>query len=214
MSGSRRSANAVISDWKASHTTRKGILYSRLPVLVAVVQHPPHLHGVHGRVPRHVRHEDHQRVDAVRIAAPRVGDHVVHQPVRRRAGTPTRRPCRCAPASPSPSTNRSSGEPGQPSARPPSGVSGLIASGPLGGFAGGGIARGNGALWRKPPGRSIVPRSAHQDRRARESCGSRSSARRARASRGTRRGCRSPTRAPCPSSRSTGSAARSSGRAR
>jgi hypothetical protein len=30
VSGSRRSANAVISDWNASHTTRKGILYSPL----------------------------------------------------------------------------------------------------------------------------------------------------------------------------------------
>ena len=34
-----------------------------------------------------------------------------------------------------------------------------LASGLFGGFATGGTARGNGALWRKPPGRSIVPSS-------------------------------------------------------
>ncbi len=42
---------------------------------------------------------------------------------------------------------------------PSSGVFGRIASGVLGVFAHGGIGRGNGALWRKPPGRSIVPSS-------------------------------------------------------
>ena len=54
-----------------------------VPAGVAVVQHPAHFRRVHGRVPRHVRHEDHQRVDAVRIPAPRVGDHVVHQAMDR-----------------------------------------------------------------------------------------------------------------------------------
>ena len=59
---------------------------------------------------------------------------------------------------PSSSTNRSSGAPGQPSASPASGVFGCTrlrarsASWPAGG-----MARGNGALWRKPPGRSMVP---------------------------------------------------------
>ena len=60
---------------------------------------------------------------------------------------------------PSSLTKRSSGSAGQPSARPSSGWFGLTASGVLGVFAQGGIGRGNGALWRKPPGRSIVPSS-------------------------------------------------------
>ena len=38
---------------------------------------------VHRRVPRHVGHEQEQRVDRVRIAAPGVGDDVVHQAMRR-----------------------------------------------------------------------------------------------------------------------------------
>ena len=59
---------------------------------------------------------------------------------------------------PSSLTNRSSGSAGQPSGMPSSGVSGCTARGSLGGFAQGGIGRGNGALWRKPPGRSMVPR--------------------------------------------------------
>ena len=60
---------------------------------------------------------------------------------------------------PSSLTNRSSGSAGQPSPRPSSGVFGRMASGVLGVLAQGGIGRGNGALWRKPPGRSIVPSS-------------------------------------------------------
>ena len=81
MSGSTRSAKAVVSDWKASQTTMNGILYS--PFVVLVVEHLAHLGGVHGRVPGHVGHEDHQRVDAVGIAAPGIGDDVVHQAVHR-----------------------------------------------------------------------------------------------------------------------------------
>ena len=60
---------------------------------------------------------------------------------------------------PSLSTNRSSGSAGQPSARPSSGLPGRTPSGPFGVFAQGGIGRGNGALWRNPPGRSMVPRT-------------------------------------------------------
>jgi hypothetical protein len=59
--------------------------------------------------------------------------------------------------SPSASTKRSSGLAGQPSGMPSSGVLGWTASGPCGGLAQGGIGRGKGALWRKPPGRSMVP---------------------------------------------------------
>ncbi len=53
---------------------------------------------------------------------------------------------------------RSAGSAGQPSASPPSGFPGWTAFGLFGGFADGGTIRGNGALCRKPPGRSIVPR--------------------------------------------------------
>ena len=38
--------------------------------------------GVHRRIPRHVRHEQHQRVDRIGIARDRVRDDHVHQPVR------------------------------------------------------------------------------------------------------------------------------------
>ncbi len=62
-----------------------------LAVLAPVVQHPPHLVHVHGRVPRHVRHEDEERVDGIGVAAPRVGDHVVHEPVHRERVLPGKR---------------------------------------------------------------------------------------------------------------------------
>ncbi len=59
-----------------------------LAVFALVVEHFADLGRVHRRVPRHVRHEDQQRVDTVRIAAPSVGDDVVHQPVRRQRMLP------------------------------------------------------------------------------------------------------------------------------
>ncbi len=59
-----------------------------------------------------------------------------------------------APAS---STKRSSGSAGQPRAMPSSTEFGFTASGVLGVLAQGGMGRGKGALWRKPPGRSMVP---------------------------------------------------------
>ena len=62
-----------------------------LALLVAIVQHFPHGERVHGRVPRHVRHEDEKRVDAVRIAAPCVRDDVVHHPVHRKRMLPRER---------------------------------------------------------------------------------------------------------------------------
>ncbi len=60
-------------------------------VFVLVVQHLAHLGGVHRRVPGHVGHEDQQRVDAVGIAAPGVGDGVVHQAVHRQRVLPGKR---------------------------------------------------------------------------------------------------------------------------
>ena len=49
---------------------------------VAVAEHAPRLGRVHRRVPAHVRHEQQQRVDAVRIAGPRVADHALQHAVR------------------------------------------------------------------------------------------------------------------------------------
>ena len=59
---------------------------------------------------------------------------------------------------PSSSTNRSSGSAGQPSGMPFNGVLGCTSSQLVAVFAHGGMGRGNGALWRKPPGRSMVPK--------------------------------------------------------
>ena len=59
-----------------------------LAVLVPVVEHAPHFHRVHGRVPGHVGHEDEQGIDAVGIAAPGIGDDVVHQAVHRQGVLP------------------------------------------------------------------------------------------------------------------------------
>ena len=55
---------------------------------VRVGQHGEGLDGVHRRVPRHVGHVDHQRIDGVRIAGPGVADHRVHQAVGGERGLP------------------------------------------------------------------------------------------------------------------------------
>ena len=60
-------------------------------LFVAVIEHLAHLDGIHRRVPRHVGHEDQQGVDAVRIAAPGIGDHVVHHAVHRQRVFPGKR---------------------------------------------------------------------------------------------------------------------------
>ena len=62
-----------------------------LAVVVLVDEHLAHLDRVHRRVPRHVGHEQQQRVDLVRVAAPRVGDDVVHQAVHRQRVLPRER---------------------------------------------------------------------------------------------------------------------------
>ena len=185
MSGSTRSANAVVSDWNASQTTRNGILYS--PSSPLVVQHPADLRRVHRRVPCHVGHVDHQRVDRIRVAAPRVGDHVVHHPVHgervlprerlvdahRRAVVVDEEILRARPASRA-RVRRAACRAARPAARsaawPTAESSAETASGA-------GIRRA---------GRSC--RAATSGSRARGSSGSRSNARRARASRGRRPG--------------------------
>ena len=62
-----------------------------LAVVGAAVEHLAHRHRVHRRVPRHVGHEDHQRVQAVGIALDRGGDHVVHHSVGRQRMLPGER---------------------------------------------------------------------------------------------------------------------------
>ena len=61
----------------ANHQKRDQVL----TLVVLAVQHLAHRHGVHGRVPGHVGHEDHQRVEAVGVALDRIGDDVVHHAV-------------------------------------------------------------------------------------------------------------------------------------
>ena len=158
MSGRIRSANAVVSDWKASQTTRNGILYSpRSSPLVG--EHLAHLRRVHRRVPRHVGHEQEQRVDRVGVAAPGVGDDVVHQAVRRQ---------RVFPGEALVDAHRlavlvdeeivGAFRPAQRRAVERRVRLDRLAA-PWAGARWAAPRAGTGALWRKPPGRSMVPSS-------------------------------------------------------
>ena len=49
---------------------------------ILVGEHVAHFRSIHAGVPRHVGHEQQQGIDRIRVAAPGIGDHVVHQPVR------------------------------------------------------------------------------------------------------------------------------------
>ena len=51
-------------------------------LLILARQHLPHFCRIHARIPGHVGHEQKQRVDRIRIAVDRIGDHHVHQTVR------------------------------------------------------------------------------------------------------------------------------------
>ena len=57
--------------------------YLVFAVLFLVDEHLADFAGVHARVPCHVGHEQQQGIDLVRITAPGIGDHVVHQAVHR-----------------------------------------------------------------------------------------------------------------------------------
>ena len=161
--------------------------------------------GVHRRVPAHVGHEHEQRVDPVGIAGPGVADDRVHHAVRGQRRVPgerlvdARAACRRhRPAGP-PGRARSRAAPAAACRRP-------CAVLPAAGCAGG---SGFGI------GRLVAEdRRAHRPRRAasaagaaRGRCGSRWSARRCRASRGSPPGGRSSLRARGPSCRSRRSAA-------
>ena len=160
MSGSTRSAKAVISDWNASQTTRNGILYSP-------ASGPSACRSFNIRRTSTVFIVEFHAMLAMKISNVSIG---YGSPRQALVMTLCIIPCTASGYShenalsirtgvPSSLTNRSSGSAGQPSPRPSSGVSGRIASGVLGVLAQGGIGRGNGALCRKPPGRSIVPSS-------------------------------------------------------
>ncbi len=130
-----------------------------LAVGVLAVEHLAHRQRVHGRVPRHVRHEDQERVEPVRIAARRVGDDGVHQPVRRERVLPRERvvdPHRRAVVL----DRELVGAGGKAERRR---VERRVRPDHVGRVEGAKVRRtmwrGYGALWRKPPGASIVPRT-------------------------------------------------------
>ena len=148
------SAKAMVSDWKVSQTTMNGILYSpssflstsisrTRPVFIDEFQAMLAMNSISVSIgygsPRQAL------VIALCIRPCTDSGYSQEKPLSRRTGPP------------SSSTNRSSGEAGKPSGMPSSGAPGCTASGLFGGLAQGGIGRGKGALWRKPPGRSMVP---------------------------------------------------------
>ena len=58
---------------------RNLVLTDLFALSVLVIEHLANFRGVHGGIPRHVRHEYQQGVNAIGITAPSVGDDVVHQ---------------------------------------------------------------------------------------------------------------------------------------
>ena len=69
------------------HHQKRDLVLTRL-FRVFFAQHVLHVFGVHGRVPRHVRHEQHQRIDGIGIMVGGVGNHHVHQAMRRNRDLP------------------------------------------------------------------------------------------------------------------------------
>ncbi len=156
MSGRIRSANAVVSEWKASATTRNGILYcpsSPLSLsilrtsLVFIVEFHAMLAMKMSKVSIGYGSPRQALVMTLCISPCTDSGYSHENALSMRTGLP------------SSFTNRSSGSAGQPSAMPSSGRFGCTARESFGVRAHGGIGRGNGALWRKPPGRSMVPSS-------------------------------------------------------
>ena len=151
-----RSAKAVISDWKASQTAMKGMRYSPLSSLSLSMRRTSSTFMVefHAMLAMKMRSvsigygSPRQALVMTLCIIPCTASGYSHEnALSMRTGRP------------SSSTKRSSGSAGQPSGAPSSGWSGFTASGVEGVLAHGGMGRGNGVLWRKPPGRSMVPRS-------------------------------------------------------
>ena len=156
MSGNTKSANAVVSDWKASHTTKKGILYSPSSPLSTNILRTSDVfidefHAMLAMKSNKVSigyGSPRQALVMALCIMPWTDNGYSHEnALSKRTGLP------------SSSTNKSSGSAGQPNGMPSSGELGLIAKGVLGVLAQGGIGRGKGALCLKPPGLSMVPKS-------------------------------------------------------
>ena len=131
-------------------------LVSAVGVLVG--EHVDDARGVHRRIPRHVRHVHEQRIDRIRIAPPRVGDDHVHHAVNGERRLPgeglvdaDRRSVRLEQQ-----ILRPRGKAERRAAKRRVRRDTLLPAG----FCAGGIACGNGALKRNPPGQSIAPSSA------------------------------------------------------
>ena len=154
MSGRTRSAKATVSLWNASQTTRNGISCSPSAFLRFSISRTATVFMV----------EFHAMFDmkissvSSRYGSPRVALVI----------TVCIRPCADSGCShenawsirigvPSASIASSSGLAGKPSGAALSGVFGWIMSGELKARKFGTMWRGYGALWRKPPGASIVP---------------------------------------------------------
>ncbi|CAB3773451.1 hypothetical protein LMG29542_07238 [Paraburkholderia humisilvae] len=73
---------------RIAHDDKRNLVFA---VLVPVGEHLAHFDGIHRRVPCHVRHEDHQCVDRIRVAAPCIRNHAMHQPVHRERVFPRER---------------------------------------------------------------------------------------------------------------------------
>ena len=164
MSGSTRSAKATVSLWKASQTTRKGIRNSPSSSFAFSISRTAMVFMV-----------EFQAMLAMKIIS-----------VSSRYGSPRLawvmtvciRPCAESGCSqenawsirigvPSSPIASSSGLAGKPSGAALSGVSGLSISGELKARKFGTMWRGYGALWRKPPGASMVPSTLIRMARAR-----------------------------------------------
>ena len=154
MSGSTRSAKATVSLWNASQTTRNGILNSPSSSLAFSISRTAMVFMV-----------EFQAMLAMKImsVSSRYGSPRVALVI-----TVCIRPCADSGCSqenawsmrigvPSSPMASSSGLAGKPSGAALSGVFGLIMSGELKARKFGTMWRGYGALWRKPPGASIVP---------------------------------------------------------
>ena len=154
MSGSTRSANATVSDWKASATIRNGILYSPLSSLSLSILRTPEVFMLEFQAMLAINRNS----VSILYGSPRQALVMAFciMPCTDR-GCSHEKALSILTGLPSSLTNRSSGSAGNPSGKPSSGVSGCTALGSFGGFAHGGIGLGNGALCLNPPGRSIVP---------------------------------------------------------
>ena len=122
-------------------------------------QHLARAGRVHRRVPRHVRHEQQQRVDRIGIAGDGVGDHHVHQAVRGERRFPRVRLVDAQRRAVGVDARDPRAASGMPSGMRSSGVSGAMRSADRSRAAVRRDRRGYGARARKLPGPSSAPSS-------------------------------------------------------